>query len=74
MITDGNDVKCLTDHILRAFLDKEATEFAAPFNQDELSRMVKSTLKTDMSDKSATGSMKLLFMNYKSLLRADFFK
>lgn len=71
MVDGCDDVQSLTDDVLRSFLDKEATESATVITQDKLSKMVESLFKMDMTVKSAKGRMKLLFMEYKSLLRTN---
>ena len=61
----------MEDDDLRTFLEKEAEESPTVITQDELSKIVESTLRMDMSVKSAKGRMKLLFMEYASLLRTN---
>lgn len=71
LIPDCQDVEDLEDDDLRTFLEKEAEESPTVITQDELSKIVESTLRMDMSVKSAKGRMKLLFKEYTSMLRTN---
>ncbi|PXF47202.1 hypothetical protein BWQ96_02977 [Gracilariopsis chorda] len=69
MVDDCMDVKELSDIKLGTFLDKEAVDSATVVTESDLSAMVLKHVRMDMSFKSATGRMKLLFIDCKSLLR-----
>ncbi|PXF41503.1 hypothetical protein BWQ96_08777 [Gracilariopsis chorda] len=65
MIHDGLEVKDHSDNKLRAFLDKGAVDSATVVTESDLSAVVLKHVRMDMSVKSATGRMKLLFLDYK---------
>ncbi|PXF43991.1 hypothetical protein BWQ96_06224 [Gracilariopsis chorda] len=62
MIDHCMDVKDLSDNKLRAFLNNEAVESATVVTESDLSAMVLKHVRMDMSVKSATDRMKLLFI------------
>lgn len=70
-IPDCTDVESLTDKSLRSYLESESQETSETLTEAELTKMVESDLKMDMSVKSAKSRMKLLFMSYKSMLRTN---
>ncbi|PXF41739.1 hypothetical protein BWQ96_08528 [Gracilariopsis chorda] len=69
MIDDCVDVKDLSENKLHAFLSKEAVDSATVVTESDLSAMVLKHVRMDMSVKSTTVRMKLLFIDYKLLLR-----
>lgn len=56
---------------MRKFLEEESQDCQTVITESNLSRIVEKCLKKDMMAKSATGRMKLLFMEYKFLLRTN---
>lgn len=55
-------VEELTDKSLRSFLDSEGQETQPSVTGNDLPKLVETVLKMDMTVKSATGQMKLFFM------------
>lgn len=71
LIDDYTDVDMLTSEALRKLLDKEAEEFKDVVTEKDLVATVQVLLHMKISFKSAKGRMKLLFMEYRSLLRTN---
>lgn len=71
MIDGCTDVDRLTTEALRTFLDNESQESQSSITEADLAATVQATLKMDMTVKSARVRMKLLFMDYLSLLRTN---
>ena len=71
MIKGCNDIQALTDENLRSYLDSESEESTTTVTEADLTKLVESKLRMDMTVTSAHGRMKLLFMDYTSLLRTN---
>lgn len=71
MIEGCDNVESLTSNELKRYLESRSQESVSVITEPELAKLVEATLRMDMSVKSATDRMQLLFMEYRSLLRTN---
>lgn len=71
MIEGCSDIETLMSTELHRFLDEEAREAQTVVTEPGPAMMVQAALKMNISGKSAKGRIKLLFMEYCSLLRIN---